>query len=271
MQPIYSLAYLTSEPLSPPESIALAARLGYRAVGLRALPASPTGAYSRLIEDPALLRATAAMIRETGVPVFDMEIVRLAGDFSVDRFKPFLEASASLGAKAVLVAGDDPDEARLTASYAAFCAAAYPFGLTADLEFMPWTRVPDCKTALRIVTAAAQPNGGILVDALHAARSSTTLAELRALPRHLLHYAQLCDAPAGIPATDAELIFTARAERLPPGEGGIDLKGILDALPADLPLSLEIPNDRRKPVVGVEEWSRQALAHARAVVATRAG
>lgn len=268
MPRVISLAYLTSAPLDPPGQIALAARLGYQAVGLRVLPAVPGGPCSPLIEDPALMRETRTRIRETGVPVLDMEIVRIGPDFRRDAFQPFLDACSAVGARAILVAGDDPDEARLTASFAAFCAAAARHGLTADLEFMPWTRVPDARTALCIVTRAGQPNARLLVDALHAGRSRTTLADLAAIPRERLGYAQICDAPAGIPESQEALIRAARSERLLPGEGGIDLAGIFAQLPRDLPISVEIPNDARKAAVGVEAWSRQALAATRDFLAS---
>lgn len=270
MDPVYSLAYLTSAPLLPPDAISLAADLGYGAVGLRALPAVPGGDVNPLLDNPALVRETVARARDTGVEVFDVEIVRLGADFQVAQFAPFLDLCGELGARAILVAGDDEDEARLIESYAAFCAAAHPYGLTADLEFMPWTKVPDAKSALRIVTAANQPNAGILVDSLHVARSATTLADLAALPRELLHYAQMCDAPADVPKDVEGLTFTARAARLLPGEGGIDLVGIFSALPPDLPVSLELPNAEQKPKLGVEEWSRRAIAAARATLARRA-
>ncbi len=221
---IWSLAYLTAAPLAPPDAITLAAELGYAAVGLRALPAAPGGEASPLIEDIALLRETRRRSRETGVAVFDMEIVRLGTGFSVESVKPFLEACGALSARAVLVAGDDPDESRLVDSFAAFCEASSPYGLTADLEFMPWTAVPDCRTARRIVEKAARPNGRILVDALHAARSSTSFAELAELPRHLLSYAQICDAPGEIPTTTEGLIHTARQERLLPVMVGLICK-----------------------------------------------
>lgn len=267
---IWSLAYLTAAPLSPPDAITLAAELGYAAVGLRALPAAPGGEASPLIEDIALLRETRRRSRETGVAVFDMEIVRLGTGFSVESVKPFLEACGALSARAVLVAGDDPDESRLVDSFAAFCEASTPYGLTADLEFMPWTAVPDCRTARRIVEKAARPNGRILVDALHAARSSTSLAELAELPRHLLSYAQMCDAPGEIPATTEGLIHTARQERLLPGHGGIALQAIFSAIPADLPVSVEIPNVVQKSALGIAEWARLALEAAQSVVSPRA-
>ena len=211
------------------------------------------------MQDAAALAATLARMRDTGVGVFDLEIVRVGASFRASEHLPFFEAGARLGAKAMLVAGDDPDEARLTASFAALCEAAAPFGLSADLEFMPWTEVADARTALRIVTGAAQANGGVLVDALHFARSASSFADIAAIPRHRLHYAQICDAPAQVPATVEGLIQTARCERLLPGEGGIDLAGLFKMLPKDLPISVEIPNDKRAPALGAEGWARQAL------------
>ncbi len=263
MPHIYSLAYLTA-PIAPPEALALAAKLGYQAIGARIAPAMPGGAFAPLATDPAMLRDTIRAITDTGVQVFDVEIIRLGPRTNADAFAAFLETAGRLKARAMLVAGDDPDEARLTESFATFCRAAAPYGLTADLEFMPWTAVKNASAALRIVTAAGEPNGRVLVDALHAARSATTLADIAALP---MSYAQLCDAPAGIPATNEELIHTARSARLLPGDGGIDLSGIIRALPDDLPLSLEIPNDEWLPKLGPEEWARRALAAARRVVA----
>ena len=267
MTHIYSLAYLTSTPLAPSEAVVLANKLGYQAIGVRIAPAAPGGDFSPLATDAAMLRETIRRIDDTGVPIFDVEIARLAADFKTDHFASFLETAGRLKARAILVAGDDPDEARLTESFANFCRAAAPYGLTADLEFMPWTAVKNAKAALRIVTNAGEPNGRILVDSLHAARSATTLDDIASLPRQLLSYAQLCDAPAGIPATNEELIHTARCGRLLPGDGGIDLRGIVRALPSGLPLSIEIPNDEWLPKLGAAEWSRRALAAARRIVA----
>ena len=267
MTHIYSLAYLTSTPLTPPDAVALADKLGCQAIGVRITPAAPGGDFSPLTTDSVMLRETVRRIDDTGISVFDVEIARLGADFKPDQFASFLETAARLKARAILVAGNDPDEPRLTDSFAKFCRAAAPYGLTADLEFMPWTAVKNAKTALRIVSSAGEPNGRVLIDALHVARSATTLDDIAGLPRHLLSYAQLCDAPAGIPATEKELIHTARCARLLPGDGGIDLHGLVRALPNDLPLSLEIPNDQWLPKLGAEEWSRRALAAARRIVA----
>jgi hypothetical protein len=40
-------------------------------------------------------------------------------------------------------------------------------------------------------------------------------------------------------------------------------------LPTDLPISLEIPNEPRRPALGSEEWGRQALVAAKALLARR--
>ena len=41
-------------------------------------------------------------------------------------------------------------------------------------------------------------------------------------------------------------------ERLPPGEGGIDIKNILTHMPRDIPLALEVPMTSLSAVVGPE-------------------
>jgi sugar phosphate isomerase/epimerase len=110
-----------------------------------------------------------------------------------------------------------------------------------------------------------------LVDALHFGRSDTTLDDIAALPHALLHYAQICDAPATNAQGSTQLsvddmIHTARCERLLPDEGVIDLRGLFASLPADLPVSVEVPNHLRARPVGDLAWSGQALAASRAVL-----
>lgn len=269
MAPNYSLAHLTVLDLTPSEIVRVAAATGYQFAGIRLLPASPGGPAYPLMDDPAALRETLGAITDTGIGVFDLEIIRVGEAFMPSDYLAFFEVGQKLGAKAILVAGDDPDEARLTANFAALCEAAAPFGLSCDLEFMPWTKVPDAASALRVVAGADQPNGGVLVDGLHYGRSNSTLADVAAIPRQWLHYAQICDGPAGTAPVDA-LIHTARCERLLPGEGSIDLVGLFATLPGDLPVSVELPSESRAPQLGPEEWARRTLAAAKATVAAAA-
>ncbi len=267
MKPGFSIACLTALNLTPPQMLGVAARVGATSIGVRLLPAAPGGIAYPLMDDARLLEATLAAMADTGVAVFDLEIIRLNDAFDVARCRPFFEVGQRLGAKAILVGGDDPDRSRLIDNYARLCEAAAPYGLSCDLEFMPWTAVKDLAAAKDVVARARCPNAGVLVDALHFARSRSRLEDLDDLPREWLHYAQLCDAPGAIPADNAGLIHAARCERLLPGEGGIDLAALFRRLPADLPISLEIPNDPRAPIIGAEAWAREAIASARGFVA----
>ncbi|MDR3451461.1 MAG: sugar phosphate isomerase/epimerase [Rhodoferax sp.] len=262
---IYSMSYLTSYTLTPAQSIRLAGELGYAHVGLRLLPNAAGAPQQFLIGQPEVLRETLAAQKDSGVGIFDLEIIRIGEGFDARAYVPLLEAGAALKAKAVLVAGDDTIEARLSEGYARLCELMQPYGMTADLEFMPWTAVPDVKSALRIIKVAGQPaNAGILVDALHFGRSRTTLDDVRAIPRELLHYAQICDAEAGTHFTTEQMIHTARCERLLPGEGTIDVSGLFDALPSDLPVSVEVVHFDRMAQFGQTEWARQCLTASRA-------
>jgi sugar phosphate isomerase/epimerase len=262
----YALAFLNLHRCTAPEAVQVAARAGADFIGLRPWQNVPGSPYQRLIGEPSLLRETQAAMRDTGVRVFDLEIIRIDAGFDAHRWDALYEVGAALGAKAVTVAGDDADEARLCDHYAQLCEAMAPFGLTADLEFTPWTAVPDARTALRVIERAGAPaNAGILPDPLHVARSHTTLQDLRDIPRHLLHYLQICDGEPGLHFTTEQLIHTARCERLLPGEGRIDLRGYLQALPADLPLSCEVVHLERERAIGPADWAAQCLAATRRV------
>jgi sugar phosphate isomerase/epimerase len=261
MARVYSLAYLSSHRCTPPEAIRVAAANGYQFVGLRLWPNAPGAPQQFLIDRPEVLKETQAAMADTGVGIFDVEIIRIGEGFDPHTWDALYGACAALKAKAILVAGDDPDEARLTQNYARLCEVMAPYGLTADLEFMPWTAVKDAKSALRIVTNAGTPaNAGILVDALHFGRSTTTLDDIRAIPRSLLHYAQICDAQAGTHFTTEEMIHTARCERLLPGDGTIDITGLFAALPADLAVSVEVVNLEREKTADPTQWAATCLA-----------
>lgn len=261
-----SLAFLTVFDVGPVAAIQAAAAAGYDRIGLRLLPAAPGEADYPLMTDDDLLAQVQKTLHTTGITVGDVEIIRLNTDPDWPLFARFCQRAQALGAKHVLVAGDDPDPERLTASFARFCDLAALHGLTADLEFMPWTRVPDLATARHVVETAARANGGVLIDALHLDRAGSTLAEVAALPRHLINYVQFCDGPRGFDSDHAALIRVARCERLLPGEGGIDLAGLARVIPPDVPISLEIPNRQRALTQSAAMRATQALAALRRII-----
>lgn len=239
-----SIAHLTAITLDPPALIHAAAAAGFDAVGLRLLRVTPDSPGYPLMNDPAALRATHAALRATGITVADIEFLRLEPDTDLDAVLPLLNAGAALGARHLICAPYDPDLARLADRLADLAARAAPFGIAPVLEFFPWTVVPDLNTCARVTAAAGV---GLLVDALHFDRSGSSLTDLAAIPPARLPFAHLCDAVVAPPYSTDALLHTARADRLAPGQGQIDLAGFIAALPPDLPLALEIPTAQAVP------------------------
>jgi sugar phosphate isomerase/epimerase len=265
--PKFSLAALTVLELAPPALVDIAAACGYQHVGIRLLPATAGGPAYPLMDDELGLKETLARLDATGVTVADLEIVAFRPETDIASFAAFLETGERLGARNILVAGYDPDLNRFADRFAGFCQAAARHGLTADLEFMPWTCVPNLATASQVVAQAGQPNGGILVDALHFDRSNSSTAELARVPVGRLHYWQICDAPAERPTTTDALIHAARYERMFPGEGGIDLKSLTRAMPADIVVSIEVPTVELAKTVDARTRAQRAIDAARKVIA----
>lgn len=260
MNRTFSLSFLTVADVGPVEAIQIAAHAGYDAVGLRLLPAAPlTEAAYPLLTDAAVFNEVQAALADTGVVVADVEIVRLDESVDVHAYLPFLERAQQLGAKHILVAGDDPNEARLTESFARFAELARPFQLTCDLEFMPWTAVKNLATARRIVESSGASNAGILIDSLHFFRSESYFDSLRDLPPELINYVQLCDAPAVYDSSDEGLIYVARNARLVPGEGQLDLKRLMQFIPTSKPIGIEVPNHRLMQTMEAQERASYML------------
>jgi sugar phosphate isomerase/epimerase len=259
----FSLAYLTVFGLAPPEMVLTAARAGYDFVSLRLNPVTADEPVHPVTQDRRLRQRTLQRLSQTGVRVLDVELLRLTSDFDVSAYDALLDASAELGARSLIAQAADSDLARATDHFAALCDAARLRNLTVDLEFVTWTETRDLDRAARIVRGADRCNGGVLVDTLHFSRSGCSVAALAALPRSWCHFAQLCDAPGAAPDSVEGLIYAARNERLFLGEGGLDLRGILKALPHDIPYSLEIPRASLARRLGLEEVARQALSTAR--------
>jgi sugar phosphate isomerase/epimerase len=193
MMPDLSLAHLTVISLAPPQMVDVAALTGFRYVGLRLIAVTPENPGYSLMNDKTMMRETKARLADTGIGIHDIEFVRFAPATDVERFLPFLEAGAELGARHVVTAAYDPDGGRLIERFGALCYLAAPFRPTIDMEFFPWTHVPNLSQAAAVVAAAGRPNSGILADALHFDRSASTIEQLDAVPPSRLPFAHLCD------------------------------------------------------------------------------
>jgi sugar phosphate isomerase/epimerase len=80
-------------------------------------------------------------------------------------------------------------------------------------------------------------NASVLIDNLHLARTSGTLADVAAVDPDRLPYVQLCDAPASAPE---QLVVEALDGRLTLGAGELPVGELVDVLPSHTALSLEV-------------------------------
>lgn len=268
-RPRFSLAHLTVLGCAPPEMTYIAARAGYDFVSYRIIYMGlPGEANYDLAANREMLRQTKTALATTGLKVLDIELARITDGLDPRKYLPAMEVAAELGAKHVISSVWTPDRAWAADCFGKVCDLARPLGLTVDLEFVTFANARNLKDAVDVLRAAGRTNCGVLVDTLHFSRSRVALAELDEVPREWFHFAHVCDAPAEIPATTEGLIRTAREERLYLGEGGIDIAGILNRMPA-VAYSIELPHLARVKELGYAEHAWRCLQTARDYVEAR--
>lgn len=232
-----SLAPLTINEAGPLELISAAVAGGFDAVSLRVI--RPPGVETDVVAG-AQVREIRDRASDLGIGIFSTTGIWLTPDFEVSQVQRALANAAALGAEYCLAAGYDDDDARLTANFATLCRTAARLGLSIGIEFMPYLAVKNIGDAVRLTQAAAQPNAGIIVDALHLARSGGAPVDVAAIEPSLISYVQLCDAPR-----DRPLMIERREEslrhRLYPGDGELPLSDLMDALPRNVMVDVEAP------------------------------
>jgi len=261
----FSLAQLTVLHASPPELIRIAAAAGYDHVGLRLLEVTGGDAWP-IAADARLMRETKDATAHHGVSVLDVELARLTPDFSADELRPTLDAAAELGARHVLTQAHDPDTRRLVENFGRLCDVLADYSLTADVEFLTWTPMRGVNEVMELVRGANRSNAGITIDTLHFFRSHCRLEDLRPVPPELFHFIQISDGPRAGPTTTEGLIFAAREDRLDPGSGELALGDLLEELPEDVTIAIEIPNSRLAAQLSDEERARRALLATRELI-----
>ena len=217
---------------TPPELVTVAAAAGFRTIGIRLTATPSVGVppylHARLADaarDARASRRTRACRCSTRIPALEPDSA--GGDSG-----GFLEASARLGAKNVLVMSAEPDEARTLDRFCDLCDRAATYALTVCLEFAIYTGVRTLAHAAQVVAQSKRPNATILIDALHFSRSGGVPADVATGDPALLRYAQICDAAPNMPSPDdtPALIREARTG-VPPGRGVLPLRALVAALP----------------------------------------
>jgi sugar phosphate isomerase/epimerase len=262
-----SLSYYTLPELDVLQTVAVAAATGCRHLGLRLLGGQPGGGETKLLSSPTLRAKLRVAMSAHSVSALDANTVRLIDSTVTAAYLPFFDVAAELGARHVLATADDPEPERLVDNLLALCEIAAARELTIDLEFVPWLQLSSIDAAARLIRQCQHPALGISVDALHYFRSHGTPEQLAQLPPEWFRYAQLCDIDSPEPPLSRQAyIDEATQERLPPGEGIIDLTGLLRALPPGIPLALEIPQVTLSQTEPAEVRVKRAVAATRQVL-----
>lgn len=255
----YSLVHLTDISCSPPKLINIAKKCGYDSVSLRIIPMGLKGeAALDIASDKNLFLDTKKAAEDTGISINDIENARIFAGVNIEKYEPSLEAAASLGIKHVLTNVWTNEKSYYLERFSELCELAAKYEQIVNVEFVTWSSIRDIKSAKELILESKCENVGIVIDLLHFYRSKCTIDELKGLPKDWFNYMHLCDCEVKIPEDESSLINTGRSERLYPGEGAIDIKNIVDALP-NMVYGIEVPHLRRLKEYGCEKHAKMAL------------
>ncbi|MBL8655024.1 MAG: sugar phosphate isomerase/epimerase [Alphaproteobacteria bacterium] len=257
-----ALAPTTLPDTKPLDYIDAAIAGGYDAVGLR-LVKSPGLPYHPVLGDAPLIAEMKRRLAGSGLQVIDMLSCYLQPDTKVADFEPYLALGAELGASHVLTMGTDADWSRLVDNFAKFCDLAARYRLVATLEPAVHRPLASIKQSVQLARQSGRDNVAVCVDPLNFIRAGEKPDDLRAIDPKLLPYAQVSDGLLGPGEPDPALLGRMGPnQRRLIGEGVIPMTEILDALPAGIPLSIELPNQTDR-VYAAGDWARVTVANVR--------
>lgn len=237
-----SLAYLTVNGASPLEHVEAAAAAGYVAAGLRILPPSHLPESRAIVGDTAASKALRQRCEALGVTPLDAEVMSICSTTRDDELNAMVATASDLQFRFVQTVVEDSNANRAAHNLARLAELAAQAGMGVALEFMAFRALNTLDSAVAMIERTGANNIGLIIDALHLARSGGSPRDVAAIDDHKIALAQFCDAPLASPPNEA-LADEARWRRLQPGEGELWLDELLDVLPDGVPISLEVPNE----------------------------
>jgi sugar phosphate isomerase/epimerase len=259
------LAPTTLPEVAPLEYIDAAIHAGYDAVGLR-LHKSPGLPFHPVVGNAPLITEIKAMLKDANMPVFDVFSCYMEPETKMSDFTASLALGAELGGKYIMTMGNDPDYARMRDNFGLFCDEAVRFNLIPTIEFVPTRPLCTMAMAVQMIKESGRDTGTICLDPMHFMRVGGSGAEIRSYGAKYFPYTQLNDGVL-FPGEPNPVHFgkMRQGQRKMPGEGDVPLYEFLDALPANLPLSIEIPielgaglRDVRAKPYSAREWAAVA-------------
>jgi sugar phosphate isomerase/epimerase len=235
-----TLGFLSLGAQAAPLDVLDAARdAGFGAAGLRISGRNPGDPWPSTAA-PNAFEAIRTRAAESGVRISSASGYYLSERTALPDLLANVEAARRLGAPVIVQGCFEPDLARVAALLRDYARAAADAGVRIALEFMPMSSLKTIADAQRVIGESGAANVGLLIDALHLARSGAGPAEVQVLDPRNIVFAQLCDAAASLPP-GVTLLDEAMTGRLYVGDGGLDLAGLVAALPPTMELELETP------------------------------
>lgn len=221
-----------------------AAEAGYVGIGLW------LGDYRRLRAEGRTDAELRAVLDEYGLRVFEYEALRgwaaSGAELQASRADEadlFRMAEALGPGGTMQVLGPFPgrvDEA--AEALAGVCERAAEHGLRAAIEFLPeMTNIVDARSAWELAEMSGSANAGLCVDSWHHFRGANDLDMIAAVPAERVFVVQVNDGPRL--RDDADYYTDCTTNRLPPGDGDLDLTSFvatLEAMGFTLPYSVEV-------------------------------
>ncbi len=253
------MAPTSLQDAEPLDYIAATAAAGYDGIGLR-VHRSPGLPFHPMVGNAALIRDMKQRLADAELDVFDLYSFYLQPSTDVRTFEPALELGAEFGAKYATVMGDDADWSRQRDNFVRTCELAAGYGLVCSLEFAVIRPLATLPQTVRLIAEAGR-EAVICIDPLHLARSGGSPADVKALDAALFPYAQISDGVLE-PGEPNPALFgkLGMGTRRMPGEGTLPLRELFfEALPAGIPLSVELPIALAPEGTMAGEWAKRTL------------
>jgi sugar phosphate isomerase/epimerase len=236
-------------------------KAGYDGIGLR-MYASPGVNYEAVTQPIAgnatLMREIKQALNGSGLILYDILSFYIRPNFDLERMLPALDFGAELGFPYALGIADDPDWTRQRDNFSRLCDAARQRDMTVSLEApVGQNAVNTLPLALQLIAESGRDNAVICLDPFHFWRVGHTADLLETAEPRLFPYTQIDDGvdTDGPPPRGRREI----------GKGMVPLFDILDALPANLPLSIEWGRPQGSSYTPAE-WAAIALLATRRFV-----
>lgn len=228
--------------MPPVEFVTLAADLDCRfiGVGLKAMRYYNPHGYPdwSLKDDPVLRREMVAAMRDRGVGISLCEGFAVQPGADVRELAADLDVLCELGGRRINAASLDRDLGRALDGFATLAEMADARGVETTIEVGPGP-IDGLAAGLAAVRHVGRPSFRLLIDTMHLFRLGGSVAEAAALDPQAVGYVQLCDAPRV--SSFARYMEEALHERMVPGEGELPLLELLEVLPRDVVVSVEVP------------------------------